>query len=364
MIKLLSIISLFFLMVSCGTDASKPTTQTTPEQNQSEDIVKAYISPIVYQESANIPKLTSGYGSFGKYEVATEEIANTSYPAYADKNLKTTLFFPKDLHGTHPTLFFYAGAEVYDANTYKSLFYFVASKGYNIIFLTYPNYELRELAQATQEALDAFSMHIDRTKVGFLGHSMGAGITFWIINQFPNLGSEGRFLFPMASGYSAFNVSNMIPLEKTISLPANTKMFLQMYAKDYSTDVRIGIDLFLNNSIDIKDKAFIYVYGDENHIANHSAMAGTSYDAMQQRAIFRPLDALMDETFNHNAQARETLISQNANDPYFHPYIGTTPQIDIRAYILPEEEYPFNCSEAQAGHYISKRKEYCKALGL
>ncbi len=382
MIKLWVTLSLLFIMVACGTSTSKPVTQDIPNEHQSDDnqsddtqsddtqsqeIIKTHIEPIPYQDNANIPKLTSGYGSFGSHDVEVKEITNHSYDYnkdYIPYNLKTTLFYPADLDYPVPTLFFYAGANIFDANVYKGLFYFVASKGYNIIFITYPNYELRGLSDATQEALDAFSTHIDRTKIGFMGHSMGAGVTFWLINQFPDLGSDGRLLFPMASGYSAFNVSNMIPLEQNISLPQNTKMFLQMYAKDYTTDVRIGIDLFLNNTIPTEDKEFIYVYGDKNHIADHGAMTGTFYDAMRQRSIYRPLDALMDETFNHNAQARETLKSQSANGPYFQPYIGTTPQTDIRAYILPEESYPFNCSEAQSEHYESQRKEYCKALGL
>jgi len=361
MIKLLVTLSLLFIMTACGTSTEQSASQHAPDVNQSDDIVKVRVQPIPYHDSANIPKLTSGYGSFGDHKVQTKEIPNG---AYAAKNLKTTLFFPSDLNSSRPTLFFYAGAEVYDANTYKGLFYFVASKGYNIVFITYSDYKLRGLSNATQEALDAFSTHIDRTKVGFLGHSMGAGVTFWIVNQFPELGSDGRFLFPMASGYSAFNVSNMIPTQQNISLPQNTKMFLQMYVKDHSTDVRIGIDLFLNNTIETEDKEFIYTFGDESHIANHSAMTGTFYDAMRQRTIYRPLDALIDETFNHNRQARKMLKSQNANDLYFQPYIGTTPQVDISQYILPQERYPFNCSEAQSGHYVSKRKEYCNALGL
>ena len=364
MIKLLLFLSFTIMITACGHDTTSTPLLTIPDKNDTNASAGIFQQPIPYHDSANIPLLTSGYGSFGRHEVSVKNIPNSSYPAYASRNLKTTLFYPADLNASRPTLFFYAGAEVNDVNTYKGLFYFVASKGYNIIFITYPNYELRALPTATQDALDAFSAHIDRNKVGFMGHSMGAGVAFWIINQFSNLGSEGRLLFPMASGYSAFNVSNMIPTDKNITLPPNTKMFLQMYAKDGSTDIRIGIDLFLNNTIPNIDKDFIFVYGDDNHIADHGSMAGGSFDGLRQRTIFRPLDALMDEAFNHNTQARGTLKSQSAQDIYFHPYIGKTPQVDIKPYILPEASYPFNCSEAQAGHYISKRKEYCKALGL
>ena len=337
-------------------------TSTNTVQKEIPKIDQIAPQQILYHDSAHIPLLKSGYGTFGIHEVATKSIHNSSYAG----NLQTTLYYPKDINSSRPTLFFYAGAGVFDPNTYKGLFYFVASKGYNIIFITYSNYSLRPLPIATKEAINAFSTHIDKTKVGFLGHSMGAGVTFWMINQLSELGSEARILFPMASGYSAFNVTNMIPFDKTISLPSNTKMILQVYAKDYTTDIRIGIDLFVNNSISLKDKNFMLIYGDSNHSADHGSMAGgRDVNALMQRTIFRPLDALMDEAFNNNNQAKILMQEEINNDSYFHPYIGGRPQNDIDgSYIFPIDFYPFNCFEAKAGHYISKRKDYCDALGL
>ncbi len=320
--------------------------------------------PLIYHDDANISQLKSGYGAFGRYAVETKTIQNSEFPART-----TTLYYPKDLNKPLPTLFFYAGAGVYHADTYKGLFYFVASKGYNILFITYENYQLRPLPAITKDAINQFSSHIDRSKVGFLGHSMGAGVTFWMINQLAELGNDARILFPMASGYSAFNVeTDMIPHDKIIQLPNNTKMILQVYAKDYTTDIRIGIDLFLHNSIPEENKTFMFIYGDENHTADHGSMAskgGYDVDAMMQRTIYRPLDALMDEAFNHNDQAITVMKEESKNDPYFHPYIDDSPQNDINAsYIFPIDFYPFNCFEAKAGHYISIRKDYCDALGL
>ncbi len=354
----------FLIMTSLFLTACSPSAvdgNNTIDQQSSIKIEKIAPQSTIYHDSANIPLLQSGYGNFGIYEVATKSITNRSYAG----NLQTTLYYPKELSTSRPTLFFYAGAGIYNANTYKGLFYFVASKGYNIIFITYSNYSLRPLPSATQEALTAFDSHIDRTKVGFIGHSMGAAVTFWMINELSELGSDARILFPMASGYSAFNAHNMIPYQKIITLPENTKMIQQIYAKDYTTDMRIGIDLFLNNSILEKNKDFMFVYGDSKHSANHGSMAskgGYDVDAMMQRTIFRPLDALMDEAFNKNMQAREQLHKDLQEDIYFNPYIGKTPQIDIRQYVLPEESYPYNCSEG--GTVISIRKEYCKALEL
>jgi len=370
MIRILSLFFLAFSLISCSSSAT--------DNNESERIVVSPITedkntikiekiasqPLVYHDTSHIEVLQSGYGTFGTHEVATKTIPNQAFP-----NLQTMLYYPKDLTQNRPTLFFYAGAGVSNANTYKALFYFIASKGYNIIFITYADYNLRPLPSVSRDALEEFSNHIDKTRVGFLGHSMGAGAAFWLINQLSELGSNARILFPLASGYSAFNVQyNMIPSDKIIALPANTKMIQQVYAKDYSTDVRIGIDLFLNNSLTNDDKDFMFIYGDENHIADHMSMASQGdydYNAFMQRTIFRPLDALMDEAFNQNIQARMQLKKESQNDPYFTPYIGKNPQIDIdKSYIFEEDFYPFNCSEVRSIHLVSIRKEYCKALGL
>lgn len=345
-----------FLQIGCSSDKNNT--------SSSEEIIAP--QPLTYHDDANITLLSAGYGAFGKYSVKTKSIENNRYnykPEYQKLNLKTVLYHPVGIDTPRPTLFFYGGYRSQTPDRYKGLLYFVASKGYNIIFLTCPKAELRNLKLVTQDAIDAFASYIDKTKVGFIGHSMGAGVTFWMIKEFESqLGSKARLLFPMASGYTAFN-TDLIPTEKDIQLPSNTKMIQQIYAKDFTTDIRIGIDLFLNNTILIENKEFMFIYGDQNHTADHSSMAhDEQYDAFMQRSIYRPLDALMDEVFNNNPSARKQLKEQLDKDAFFHPYIGKTPQKDIKEYILPEKEYHYNCSEG--GNVQSKRKEYCKALGL
>ncbi len=358
-IFLLSIVTLLLIACSSGAVDNNATSAT-----QTKIIAP---QPLTYHDDANITFLTSDYGTFGSHRVKTKSIPNTHYdykPAYQALDLQSTLYYPEDINTSRPTLFFYSGYHMYHPDAYKALLYFVASKGYNIIFLTCPEVELRNLTLVTEDAIEAFATHIDKTKVGFIGHSMGAGVAFWLIEEFKEkLGSQARLLFPMASGYTVFN-SSLIPEGKLIPLPSNTKMIQQVYASDYSTDIRIGIDLFLNNTIEPENRDFMLIYGDQNHTADHGTMAhGANYDALMQRTIFRPLDALMDETFNNKLSARSHLKTLVKSDPYFTPYLSNTPQSDIEdKYILPETNYSFNCSEG--GNVISKRKEYCQALGL
>jgi len=366
--RLYLLVLILLLYTACSSE--KPTLENNQTANKQVEIKieKIAAQPLIYHDNASISQLSSGYGTFGIHEVGTKEISNSIYDynqAYKDLNLTTKLYYPKDSQTKNPTLFFYSGYGVYNPDSYKALFYFVASKGYNIIFMTCPRVELRKLTDVTQDAINAFEAHIDKTKVGFLGHSMGAGVSFWQINQHPSLGSAARILFPMASGYTLFN-DDLISDTKQITLPSNTKMIQQVYAKDYTTDVRIGFDLFVNNSISSNNKEFMFLYGDTQHASDHGACTSKGayhYNAFMQRTIFRPLDALMDEAFNNNLEARSLLKAEIDNDAHFHPYIGTAPQDDIASeYILSIESYPFNCHDANG--WESKRKDYCSAFGL
>ena len=363
MVQFIMSLVIFTLFLGCTSNDTSDNLSNTIISNPSQIAPQ----PLLYHDDANISQLQSGYGTFGAYEVATKSIPNRFYDYnddYKALHLQTTLFYPKTLDTPRPTLFFYSGYGAYSADSYKALLYFVASKGYNIIFITCPLVQLSNLPDATRDAITRFSNHIDKSKVGFIGHSMGAGVAFWMINELPELGEQARILFPMATGYTVFNDTRLIPAQKSLQFPDNTQMIQQIYAKDYSTDVRIGFDLFLNS--DITPKRLMFVYGDAFHTADHgTAMnkAGYHYDALMQRTIFRPLEALMDAAFAENSQALSIMIKESQEDPYFHPYIGTTPLQDIDTnYIHPITSYPFNCYEG--GTVASVRKAYCEALGL
>ena len=365
---LLSFLSLLFLTACSPDKENSPATEENIQNNIQKLTTIAPQPALTQRADETIAALETGYGTFGAYSVETKSIKNTRYDykeRYKALNLNTTLFYPKDANKPLPTLFFYSGYRNYNPDAYKGLLYFVASKGYNIIFLTCPDVELRNLKAVTQDAIDAFSSQIDRSKVGFIGHSMGAGVTFWMINEFKELGTTARIHFPMASGYTIFNNTSFIPDKKTLTLPENTKAIHQVYAKDYTTDMRIGIDLFLNTSLSQTDKDYMYIYGDDKHIAGHACMTnrkGYDVDALMQRTIFRPLDALMDEAFNNNNDARRQLKAELVEDNHFNPYIGKTPQYDLQQYVLPEENYSYNCSKG--GNVASLRNPYCNALGL
>ncbi len=356
------------VFISCS---SNEPSQKTPISAVIDDInesPKIASQPLIYHDDENISILTTGYGTFGAYEVATKSIPNRRYDyneTYKNLHLQTVLYYPKALQTPLPTLFFYSGYGMYDPQAYKALLYFIASKGYNAIFLTCPRVELGNLVVATKDAIEAFATHIDKDRVGFIGHSMGAGVTFWMINALSDtLGKKSRLLFPMASGYTVFNDTRLIPAQKSIVVPENTIMIEQVYAQDYSTDIRIGFDIFSN--ISTSKKLFMFLYGDAYHSADHGTITSKNnyhYDALMQRSIFRPLDALMDATFHQNNKALKILTKELQEDRYFHPYIGTTPIQDINAsYVLPITDYPFNCREG--GTVVSVRKEYCENLGL
>ncbi|HIP46254.1 MAG TPA: hypothetical protein EYG95_01705, partial [Campylobacterales bacterium] len=79
-------VMLFF--TACASDPKEENNMTLENtqviQNNTPKIDK--IPPqLIYHDSANIPALESGYGTFGSYQVATKSIQNSAYQA----NLQT-----------------------------------------------------------------------------------------------------------------------------------------------------------------------------------------------------------------------------------------------------------------------------------
>jgi hypothetical protein len=83
------------------------------------------------------------------------------------------------------------------------------------------------------------------------------------------------------------------------------------------------------------------------------------FDSHMQRSIFRPLDALIDASFNQNSNAIATLKEELKKDSYFHPYIGKDPQNELpKEFIRSKSSYEFSCSQSKV------REKYCNELGF
>ena len=236
-----------------------------------------------------------------------------------ESTAESTVYFPADLQAGEkvPVVFFASGwhsnAEAYKHTDYSTLLRFIASQGYYVIYLrqgwlndrTFPRY---------QEALDRYADHIDTTRIGVVGHSLGGGNTFKILDYFSKekgYGENGRFIMVIEGWYAwEMNQADMK------NLPPNTHLVMQQYGPGGNnavndTDPRIVLtEYYMLDSIPAAQKDY-QVYADANHTYPYG---DRDYGDMQ--IILKPLDALMDYTFNHTAAAHDIALEIGNDDPY------------------------------------------------
>ena len=258
------------------------------------------VSEPIYDDP-NIPELTGAwYGAMGEHPVRKMTMVNP-WPAYTDNPGKNiTIFFPEDVAGKKPTVFFIAGWGNDDPALYQALLYFIASQGFNAVFIPGPRgNELgnKDILLTTLDGVvdGPWKEIIDTTKVGYTGHSAGASMVFYLARERANWGTGGRFLFSIASWWGYH-----LPDTTAIELPENTNMIVQVSHDDADTDPRQNIDFFLHSNISLERKSYLYIPGDADHSSNHSLSytLDNRYDALDQIGLYRPLESLMRYSFN------------------------------------------------------------------
>lgn len=154
---------------------------------------------------------------------------------------------------------------------------------------------------------------IDTSRIGVVGHSLGGGYAFNILKYFSDkgYGENGRFVMVL-EGYYAYNLSK----SEMQNLPSNTNVVMQQYGVGgqnsvNNTDPRITLtEYYLLDSIADNKKDW-QIIEDADH---NSAYGSQPYSEMQ--GILKPLDALMEYTFNNTLLAHDIALEQGSDDPY------------------------------------------------
>ena len=101
-------------------------------------------------------------------------------------------------------------------------------------------------------------------------------------------------MFPMAPGY-VFDMSSA----QLASFPAYMKMIVQVYNEDTMNDHRMAIDIFNSTtSIPMTEKAYYNIVSGGVSPAGHSVPSDQEVNELDHLAVRKPLDALIDYTFN------------------------------------------------------------------
>ena len=323
------------------------------------------LTPPIYEDPGAIPILPAGtFGAMGPHPVKSLSMDNPGYdnpienkerknvPYYTvnEENirLKVTLFYPADSSTRRPVVFFIAGWHNYHAKQFYSLLYFIASHGYNVIFVPSEDFLVEEENHISGILEDVimnpeFAQKLDLTKIGFIGHSIAGGILFHLEQQLRNWGTTGRFIFSMAGW--RISHQNTIPY----NLAPNTRLIVQTYNEElterqnaFDTDPRFSIDYFNSSTIPYAEKTFLYLPGDQQHPSHHGLPKSKYdihgqkyfyYDALQQVGIFRPLQSIMSYILDEKNISKP--IGLPDTDPAMRTfngidfYSGDNPYVDL-----------------------------------
>jgi len=271
-----------------------------------------------------VPPIDSGYGSMGPYDIIVDTISNPSWngkPVY--------VFLPSQKNETadskkrYPVTFFAHGFSKSNPSVYRLIIENVVSRGAACIFVPYPNVprfykrigNYETMFNGISSAVTKYKNIIDTNRIGVIGHSFGAGAAPWITSRAikNNWGKNSSFMFIMAPWYV-----REITKEQLQAFPPDVKMIVQIYNDDIVNDPLIAVNLFNTIGIADSNKNFIQLYSDSSRfysfIANHSVPKsgwtpeGTE-DGYDYYGVLRPLDALIDYTFNGNKNAKSIALS-------------------------------------------------------
>ncbi len=279
------------------------------------------------------------YGERGIYPVSQHDEVDTNMTtAYCPVGI------PNDIK--IPVIFFASGYNSTDSNDYKSLLTFIASQGYCVIYAKQNIHGWNDLFTNFDKMLDstnAILPKLDTTRIGIVGHSLGGGYAFSILKHFSDkgYGTNGRFIMVL-EGYYAYNLTK----QDMQNLPSNTNVVMQQYGVGGNnaindTDPRITLtEFYMLDSIPKNQKDWQIVENADHHYP----MGDKPYTQMQ--GILKPLDALMDYTFNATALAHDRALEVVSDDPYAH---GNGIQK-----VKPIDEYSYKCD-----HDINVAIDYC-----
>lgn len=329
--------------------------------------------PVILLESETIQgpvqKPATGYGSDGNYEVAEINFTNPQY-----ESTQVSIFYPKGVSTPKPTIFFshpYGGE---DKSYNIGLYNFVAKKGYVIVFVPYKtldttiDHRYQTLWEGFMKAAEDYPNIIDTKKVGFMGHSFGGGASIDLSYKAfveKGWGENGRFIFTMAPWY-CFNWGSKLTTEQQLqSFPANTKMISQVYDEDDVNDHRLAIDIFKHINIPASEKDYIYFRSSDiagyKYVTDHvMPTSRKAYDALDYYGVYRLLDALMDYSFNGNANAKNIALGNGSPDQVTMPSYNGQAMAPLEVTDNPtpkylQIKYQFPCNSS-----TNPRIDYCQ----
>ncbi len=268
-----------------------------------------------------IPPLNGGFGSWGDETLAAPESFQFVSQGYTNT---VTIYYPDGQTAPAPTLFFAPGWDV-TCNSYAEIFHFWVSLGYVAVCDDYHENSGAiggQMKDAFAEAVNRYPTRIDTGKIGLMGHSSGGGLLpsvgYDLVKNKGWGGTNGENLFFFSSApWIDFDITDAMVAD----YPTGVKWIMHTYEDDNSTDLRTYIELFEDLPIPDSEKDFIIVrpatIDGYNYQAPHRLIATGDggygvFDALDDYAVFRLLEALADYTFTGNLTAKNVALGDGS----------------------------------------------------
>jgi dienelactone hydrolase len=266
--------------------------------------------------------LSGDYGGFGQFEVTRQTIANPDPNAPAP----ISVFIPSNATAQNkvPVVFFAHGFGGVSYQFYETLMRQLASNGYIIVFSPYTanlfathTVRYNQLWNGFQTAVQQNAAIMDVTRVGYAGHSYGAGATPEMARRglAQGWGANGLFLFVMAAWYNwGTNLEQ---------IPASAKMIVQVYWDDETNQHLISQNDIWNRLPQITERKWQVIRASRTYCslnAGHSVPVTNGLgqteavtDANDSWGVWRRLHALSDYTFSGNQTAKNIAFGADAH---------------------------------------------------
>lgn len=273
---------------------------------------RAQIAQCTGFKTTTLP-LSGEYGGFGQFTVARQTITNPDPSAPAP----VSVFIPNNATAQNrvPVVFFAHGFGGTNYQFYETLMRQLASNGYIVVFApytanlfaTHPT-RYNQMWNGFVAAVAQNQAIMDTTKVGFAGHSYGAGATPEMARRAvaQGWGANGLFMFIMAPWYNwGVNMEQ---------IPATTKMVVQVYWDDETNQHLIGQNDVWNRLPQIAERKWQVIRASQTYCSLNAGHSLPVTDGLGQTVavtdgydawgVWRRLHALVDYTFTNNQTAK------------------------------------------------------------
>jgi acetyl esterase/lipase len=291
-------------------------------------VASAQMPPTSYR--GPIPPIASGFGADGTFQVDTVRFPVVGWVQQGGtvpRNVE--VFYPRGTTTPRPTVLFAHGYGGIEPVYYGELIRHLVSRGYVVVFSVYPvTIDFRALYRTLDTgfvgAVRRFPNIIDSTRIGFMGHSFGAGAMVSLAHTaFTSRawGKNAKWLYSMAPWYS-LELTN----DQLRTFPADTKLIMQVYADDRTNDLAMARDVFRSIAIPNAEKDFITVFTDTtdgytylagHQLPNMATPTGGAFDAYDYYATFRLADALIEYAVTGDAAAKNVALGNGSAEQVF-----------------------------------------------